>query len=504
MGRILRIAEEDNVAVAVEPIAAGAVVNEIRIECALQAGHKVALRPIRAGEPIVKYGFPIGVASRDIVAGDHVHVHNVDSILRQDFVPDERHSAGHSEPPGLGVNSKEASLTFQGFRRANGRIGIRNEIWILPTVGCVGRLCERIALAAREALAKGHDTIDGVYALTHPYGCSQLGDDLAATRRIVAALAAHPNTAGVLVIGLGCESNQLATLCAQLGPTCAERVEAFVAQEVEDELSEGLRRVAELARRADSDVRESLPLGELVLGMKCGGSDGLSGLTANPLVGRIADTLAAAGGTVLLSEVPEMFGAEPVLLGRAHNAQVADETVRMVNGFRDYFRSRGEPIDENPSPGNKAGGITTLAEKSLGCVQKGGHAPIMRVLQYGEVAPSRLGGVALVRAPGNDGVSSTAMVAAGAHLLLFTTGRGTPMGFPVPTVKISSNSDLARRKPYWIDFDAGPIAQGAASVESLGSALLAMVVDVASGRARTQNEIHGERDIAIWKDGVTL
>ncbi len=238
--------------------------------------------------------------------------------------------------------------------------------------------------------------------------------------------------------------------------------------------------------------------------MKCGGSDGLSGITANPLVGKIANRIAGAGGTVLLTEVPEMFGAEEVLLDRATSDGVAKNAIDMVNSFRAYFRKYNQPIDENPAPGNKAGGITTLAEKSLGCVQKGGDAPVAQVLAYGEQAPVGLGGIGLINAPGNDGVSSTAMVAAGAHILLFTTGRGTPLGFPSPTIKISTNSDLANKKPTWIDFDAGPIALGTSTFEELGAGLYKLVLDVASGRAQTKNERNGFREIAIWKDGVTL
>ena len=308
----------------------------------------------------------------------------------------------------------------------------------------------------------------------------------------------------MLILGLGCENNQMRLFLETLGPVEEQRVRYFNAQEVGDEVEEGVNAVRELAEYARQFKREPVSAAELVVAMKCGGSDGFSGITANPLVGRVADRISAAGGTVLLSEVPEMFGAEPVLLARATDANARHGVIDLVNCFRDYFRRYNQPIDENPSPGNKDGGITTLAEKSLGCVQKGGRAPVKRVLEYGEPAPTRLGGLALVNAPGNDGVSSTAMTIAGAHVLLFTTGRGTPMGFPAPTIKISSNSDIATRKPQWIDFDAGVLTDGSKSLDELGQDLTAFVLDVASGHKRTKNELNAYREIAIWKDGVTL
>jgi altronate hydrolase len=414
--------------------------------------------------------------------------------------PTTRAAGGAVASPATST-SPAANATFLGYRRANGRVGTRNEIWILTTVGCVNRTAERLARAAAEKFA---GRLDGVYAFTHPFGCSQLGDDLDNTRRVLASLITHPNAGGVLVLGLGCESNQLDRLLAEAGPVDRSRIRAFSAQACEDEEEEGLKALAELAEIAARDVRVPCPLASLVVGLKCGGSDGLSGITANPLVGKIANRIAASGGTVLLTEVPEMFGAEEVLLDRATSAGVAKSAIDMVNNFRAYFRKYNQPIDENPAPGNKAGGITTLAEKSLGCVQKGGDAPVAQVLAYGEAAPVGLGGIGLINAPGNDGVSSTAMVAAGAHILLFTTGRGTPLGFPSPTIKISTNSDLAVKKPSWIDFDAGPIALGTSSFEELAPKLFALVLDVASGRVQTKNERNGFREIAIWKDGVTL
>jgi altronate hydrolase len=500
MKSLLRINESDNVAVAMRPIAAAETVDDLTVLDAVPAGHKVALSAIPAGQPVVKYGYPIGIASTDIPRGAHVHAHNVSSALRGNLAD---MTFDQIARPATNAGSAAPSMTFDGFRRDDGRVGTRNEIWIVNTVGCVNHASERIAAAANKEL-KGSGKVEGVFAFPHPFGCSQLGDDLSHTQRVLAGLVNHPNAAAVLILGLGCENNQMKLFLEQLGPVQRQRVRYFNAQEVSDEVEEGVAAIRELAEYAARYQREPIDAAELVVGMKCGGSDGFSGITANPLLGRLADRLAAAGGTVLLSEVPEMFGAERILLERTENAKTFTATIDLVNHFREYFRRYNQPIDENPSPGNKDGGITTLAEKSLGCVQKGGHAPVKEVLAYGQAASSRLGGLALVNAPGNDGVSSTAMTVAGAHLLCFTTGRGTPMGFPAPTIKISTNSDLALRKPQWIDFDAGTLTSSARSIDELADEFLALVLDIASGRARTKNELNDYREIAIWKDGVTL
>ena len=497
MGIVLHIAERDNVVVALRAITAGTVVDGVTLASDVLAGHKIAMRPIPAGATVLKYGYPIGVATQDIAPGEHVHTHNLASTLREDFVP------SNHEPRARPLPAPAAAATFDGFRRADGRAGVRNEIWIVNTVGCVNNAAERIAAAARNELGD-FGGVDGVHAFPHQFGCSQLGDDLEQTQAILAGLVRHPNAGGVLILGLGCENNQMRAMLEAVGATSPDRVQYFNAQDVGDEIEEGIARIRQLAAVAGGQKREPISARELILGMKCGGSDGLSGITANPLVGRIANRVAAAGGTVLLTEVPEMFGAEELLFDRATSDGVAKNAIDMVNNFRAYFRRYNQPIDENPAPGNKAGGITTLAEKSLGCVQKGGDAPVAQVLAYGETAPVGLGGIGLVNAPGNDGVSSTAMVAAGAQLLLFTTGRGTPLGFPSPTIKISTNSDLAQKKATWIDFDAGPIALGTSTFEELEARLFSLVLDVASGRAQTRNERNGFREIAIWKDGVTL
>jgi altronate hydrolase len=376
-------------------------------------------------------------------------------------------------------------------------VGVRNEIWILPTVGCVARTAEKIARRGAERFA---GRVDGVFAFPHPFGCSQLGDDLDKTRALIAALATHPNAGGVLLIGLGCESNQLGPLIASMRGADAARVRSFAAQGVDDEVEAGVEALEALVAIAENDRRETVPLSSLTLGLKCGGSDGFSGLTANPLVGAASDWVTAAGGAAILTEVPEIFGAERILMARAANRAVFDDLVSLMNGFKRYFLDHGQRVDENPSPGNKEGGITTLEEKSLGAVQKAGAAPVSQVLRYGEQV--RAPGLAVLEAPGNDAVSSTALAAAGATIILFTTGRGTPLGFPTPTIKISSNSALAARKPHWIDFDAGCLLDGVDREAAAGD-LQKLILETASGRL-TRNESNDEREIAIWKNGVTL
>ncbi|HYE41956.1 MAG TPA: altronate dehydratase family protein [Caulobacteraceae bacterium] len=492
--RAHRIDPADHVATALADIAAGQAVEvggrRLVARADVPKGHKIAVEVVVAGERVLKFGHPIGVATDQIAPGDHVHVHNVRTAL----------GGGEAYTPPAAWTRPSVPVegpVFQGYRRADGRVGTRNEIWILCTVGCVANTARRIAEQAGRRFA---GRVDGVHAFPHPFGCSQLGDDLDGTRALLAALAAHPNAGGVLILGLGCESNQLAALLASMEGREPSRLRAFASQEVEDELEAGLAAVAELVAVAERDRREPRPLSDLVLGVKCGGSDGFSGLTANPLVGRLADRVAEAGGTPVLTEIPEIFGAERLLMQRATGPEVFDDLVELVNGFKRYFTDHGEPVSENPSPGNIAGGITTLEEKSLGAVQKGGHAPVAQVLRYGERA--RGPGLAVLEAPGNDAVSSTALTAAGCTVILFTTGRGTPLGFPVPTLKIASNSGLAARKPAWIDFDAGPIVEGE-PLDAAAGRLLDLVIATASGQP-VKAELNGEREIAIWKRGVTL
>ncbi len=490
----LRIAAHDDVAIALADLVVGSahLVGDQRIVLvdAVARGHKFAVHAIAAGAAVRKYGFPIGQARRAIAAGEWVHTHNLETALA---------GAGEYryEPDRAAAEVVAPARGFLGYRRADGRVGTRNEIWILCTVGCVANTARRIAEKAQAAFG---DRVDGIHAITHPFGCSQLGDDLDNTERVLASLARHPNAGGVLVVGLGCESLQMKRLLAAIGEVDPARLRTFNAQQSRDEVADGVAAVAELVTVAAHDARTPCPLSALAVGLKCGGSDAFSGITANPLVGRIADRVAAAHGTPILTEIPEIFGAEHLLMARARDAAVFEGIVGVVNDFKRYFLDHGQPVSENPSPGNIAGGITTLEEKSLGAVQKGGHATVTQVLRYGEQAHGE--GLALLEAPGNDAVSSTALVAAGATVLLFTTGRGTPLGFPVPTLKIASNSALAAAKPNWIDFDAGRVlADG--DVDAVADDLFDLVIATASGEA-ARNEINGEREIAIWKNGVTL
>jgi len=490
----LCIAAGDDVAVAVRDIDAGTQVSidgrSITLLQPIPRGHKFAIRDIATGSPIRKYGAPIGSALQDIATGAHVHSHNL--ATRLSGIDEYRYAGAQPDHAG-----RKFTRQFMGYRRADGRVGTRNEIWVLCTVGCVGRTAERIA---RVASTRFKGRVDGVFAFTHQFGCSQLGGDLDRTRNLIATLATHPNAGGVLILGLGCESNQLGRLLKEIPAAAQSRVRSFAAQQTGDETEEGLRVVEELVQIAEQDRREPFGLEALSIGLKCGGSDGFSGITANPLLGRIADRVTDSGGTAILTEIPEVFGAEQLLMERAASVDVFDGIVGVVNDFKQYFIRNEQPVSENPSPGNIAGGITTLEEKSLGAVQKGGHATVTQVLRYGERVHKP--GLALLEAPGNDGVSSTALVAAGANLLLFTTGRGTPLGFPVPTLKISSNSALAQSKPHWIDFDAGRMLSGASS-DDITDEFLDLIVATASGQL-ARNEVNEEREIAIWKDGVTL
>ena len=494
----VRVHDDDDVAVALRPLEAGerVIVGSYTVTTteAIGAGHKIALHALDVDESVHKYGVPIGRVTAPIAAGAWVHSHNLATRLTGAAA-----YVRHAHASGATQEAPTSIPSFDGYRRADGRVATRNEIWVLNTVGCVNTAAERIARAASERFA---GRIDGIHAFAHPYGCSQLGDDLKHTQAVLGGLLRNPNAGGALVLGLGCENNQLPAFLRAAAPSDSTRVRSFNTQDVQDEIEAGVQAIGELVDRLAEDRREPVPASALVLGHKCGGSDGFSGLSANPLLGRLADRVTSFGGTVVLTEVPEMFGAEQVLLNRTVSDEVFDDVTRMIDDFKAYFVRHDQPVYENPSPGNKAGGLTTLEEKSHGAIQKGGRAPVTGVLRYGQ--PVEGGGLRLLEAPGNDGVSSTAMISSGATMLLFTTGRGTPLGFPVPTLKVSSNSDIAKRKPHWIDFDAGGVLTGERSMEALTDDLLALVLDVASGRTMARNEEHGYREIAIWKHGVTL
>lgn len=495
MRKFLQIHPSDNVAVALEALNPGDVVaingTEITVKNAIETGHKFAIKNISINENIIKYGYPIGHATEDIPAGSHVHTHNVKTNLHDNLQYEYRPAKAASDIPA-------GDLQIRAYKRYDGNVGIRNELWIVPTVGCVNGQAQAIVDRVKKELDISH--IDDVRVYTHNYGCSQLGNDHINTQKALAALAKHPNAGGVLVLSLGCENNQQADFKKAMGEWDEERVRFLIAQDVEDEIETGFLLMKKLAERMKRDKREVLPLSHLKVGLKCGGSDGFSGITANPLVGRFSDWLIAQGGSTILTEVPEMFGAETILMNRADNEQVFDKTVALINNFKEYFRKYDQPIYENPSPGNKKGGITTLEDKSLGCTQKGGSATVVDVLDYTQ--PIMAKGLNLLNAPGNDLVAASSLALSGCQLVLFTTGRGTPFGSFVPTMKISTNSRLYNFKRNWIDFNAGTLLEDETMEDAL-QRLVNFITDVANGR-KLKHEITGFKEIAIFKTGVTL
>ena len=454
-------------------------INELdNVEVCLEDGHKYAIRDIKAGENVIKYGQPIGHATQNIAAGEHVHSHNLKTNL-----------SGTMEytynPVRYPMEHSGDIPTFLGYVRKNGQVGIRNDVWIVNTVGCVNKIAQTLAEKT------------GAKCFPHPFGCSQLGDDQSVTQQILKGMVEHPNAGGVLVLGLGCENNNISVFQKVLGTWDENRVKFLNCQDVSDEIGEGIRLIRQLQDYASQQKREPVSANRLVIGLKCGGSDGFSGITANPLVGRVCDRLTAMGASCVLTEVPEMFGAEHLLMQRCEDQEVFQKTVNLINDFKDYYTRHNQVIYENPSPGNKAGGITTLEEKSLGCIQKGGLSPVVDVLSYGDRVCKP--GLSLLNGPGNDIVAVTNLMAAGAHMVLFTTGRGTPLGGPVPTVKIATNHALAAHKSQWIDFDASGVLEG----NPLTEELLAYILEVAGGRP-ARNEENGCQEISIFKDGVTL
>lgn len=492
MKNTIVISPLDSVAVALVPLKKGEEHEGVTLLEDIEKGHKFALKPIKTGEKVIKYGEVIGRATKDIAVGEHIHSHNMATNLEGtlEYSYNKKDAA---------VLDKKTAPKVKVYERKNGDIGIRNELWVIPTVGCVNAQAKVIV----EQFNKKHpdaEGIDGVFTYTHPYGCSQIGEDHERTRMILQRMVKHPNAGGVLVLGLGCENNRMDVFKETLGDYDAERTEFLIAQDVEDEIAEGVARLEKLYEKAKNDKRVEKDMSCLKVGLKCGGSDGLSGITANPLVGRFSDFMAAIGGTSVLTEVPEMFGAEQLLMDRAQDEATFGKIVKLVNGFKEYYQKHDQPVYENPSPGNKAGGITTLEDKSLGCTQKSGSSVVRDVLFDGDKLTAH--GLNLLNGPGNDMVAVTNLASAGCHIVLFTTGRGTPFGGFVPTIKISTNSDLAARKKNWIDFNAGSIVTGDTFEQKLEE-LVKLVADTASGK-KTVNERYNSREIAIFKTGVTL
>lgn len=495
MLKYIQINPIDNVAVAVTDLNADEALSiagkKIILQKNIPAGHKIALQDFNKGDLIIKYGSPIGHATETIVSGDWVNEKNIKTNLEglQDY---------EFNPQPVPELKSGEDITFKGYRRKNGDVAIRNEIWIVPTVGCVNGIATQLAtMLQKETQNVG---VDAIVAYPHNYGCSQLGDDHENTRKILRDIVLHPNAGGVLIVGLGCENNQISAFQELLGEFDEDRIRFIETQKVDDEIEAGMLLLREIYDLACKDQRVDIPLSELRIGLKCGGSDGFSGITANPLLGVLSDFLVAQGGTTVLTEVPEMFGAETILMNRSESKDIFEKTVHLINDFKSYFIENKQPIYENPSPGNKAGGISTLEEKSLGCTQKAGSSAVKDVLLYGERLVTK--GLNLLSAPGNDLVASTALAASGCHMVLFTTGRGTPFGTFVPTVKISTNSNLYIHKPNWIDFNAGTLLDGE-SMETLSKQFVQFIIDIASG-ALTNNERSNYREIAIFKTGVTL
>ena len=493
MKTYLQIHPDDNVAVALAPLSAGTLITldgcTLTLAEDIPQGHKFALKDIPKGAAVIKYGCPIGNASENIHPGSWIHTHNIRTGLGDLLT--------YTYDPHVTVPAPSEERYFNGFRRKDGRAGVRNELWIIPTVGCVNNVATTLERQAQHLVC---GTVEAVAAFPHPYGCSQMGDDQEHTRQILADLIRHPNAGGVLVLGLGCENSNIDVLKKYIGPYDPDRVKFLVCQESDDEIADGLALLGQLAGYAGMFSREPISCSELIIGMKCGGSDGLSGITANPAVGAFSDLLISKGGTTILTEVPEMFGAETQLMNRCENEELFQKTVRLINDFKEYFQSHGQTIYENPSPGNKKGGISTLEDKSMGCTQKSGTAPVCGVLAYGEPVKER--GLNLLSAPGNDLVASTALAASGAHIVLFTTGRGTPFASPVPTVKISTNNRLYEKKQNWIDFNCGTLVEGETLTE-VRDRFFDYVLSVASGE-QVKSEKAGFHDMAIFKQGVTL
>jgi len=520
--KYIKINPADNVAVALQDLQQGEVVEGIVLQMAVPRGHKIVLKSLKAGDNVIKYGYPIGHVTKDAPMGtmvDHSCIKtNLDGLLEYKYepifdTPSQTKTFCAENAQKVLSDSGVKEYTFKGYRRSDGQVGVRNQIWVIPTVGCVNGICEEIVRRFKEEIAgqAGNDdsrharpdrasSVDAIVAFPHNYGCSQLGGDHENTRTILKDMVHHPNAGGVLVVSLGCENNQLDAFRELCGPVDESRVRMFITQKVKDEVEFGLQQLREIYAVASKDVREDVPVSELRVGLKCGGSDGLSGITANPLLGVFSDWIVEQGGTTVLTEVPEMFGAETILMNRCQDEATFEKTVHLINDFKEYFMKQGMPVYENPSPGNKAGGISTLEEKSLGCTQKCGKSIVRGVLKYGERLQVK--GLNLLSAPGNDLVASTALASAGCQIVLFTTGRGTPFGSFVPTMKISTNTPLFENKPNWIDFNAGVLAQDEPMAE-VAACFRDYVLAVASGEP-VNNEKNGYRELAIFKQGVTL
>lgn len=496
MKEFIKINTSDNVVIALKNYKKGETItldgDSLILLEDVSKGHKIALGNIEKDEDIIKYGMPIGHAITPVKKGEWIHTHNIKTNLKDlsDYIYNPKF-----QDRVLDLEKRSVEV----YKRKNGDVGIRNELWIVPTVGCVNGIAQLIKDEFLNEI--GDIQIDNINVLTHNYGCSQLGEDHINTRVILQNTVKHPNAGGVLVLGLGCENNQIGEFEKTLGEYDKDRVKFLVTQDIEDEVEAGKNILLKLYEKMLQDKRESVSLSEINFGLECGGSDGLSGITANPMLGEFSDYIVAQGGTTVLTEVPEMFGAETLLMKRCKNEEVFKKCVSLINDFKEYFIKNDQEIYENPSPGNKAGGITTLEDKSLGCTQKSGVSQVVDVLKYGEVLKEK--GLNLLSAPGNDSVATTALASAKCHMVLFTTGRGNPYGGYVPTVKISTNSELYNKKRRWIDFDAGRLVSEDITMDELLEEFIEYIIEVINGK-KVNNELNRFQEIAIFKSGVML
>lgn len=511
---LIRLAPGDNVAVAVQALPAGTPLRAVvpgasllRAAEPIPAGHKMALAAINPGGLIIKYGQPIGVATAPIGPGAHVHVHNLAAGGATGPGAESSPSPSPSPSPSSvpGVQARQA--TFKGFRRADGRVGTRNYLGVLSSVNCSATVARLIADAAAP-MATSFGQVDGIVALSHGTGCGLVdgAEGHANLQRVLWGFARHPNFAGILLVGLGCEVNRLDFLLEAYGLERGPRLQTLDIQALggtRRTVEAGCTILGEMLPVADAARRETVPASELTVALQCGGSDAFSGVTANPALGAATDRLVQQGGTAILAETPEIYGAEALLTRRAARPEVAGRLLERIAWWQEHVARHGGSLDNNPSPGNRQGGITTILEKSLGAAAKAGSTPLMEVYRYAEPVGAR--GLVFMDSPGYDPCSVTGQIAGGATLVAFTTGRGSVSGFkPAPCLKLASTSDLCRRLPEDIDIDCGPILDGT-SVEDLGSRIFARMLDAASGeRTCSERQGFGDHELVPWPIGAVL
>jgi len=503
MPAFLRLSPNDDVLIATRDIAAGTALPDMpgAASASIPAGHKAAASDIAAGSPVRRYNQIIGFATRDIRAGEHVHLHN---MAMRDFERDHAFCADVKPQRPM-----SETLTFNGIVRSDGQVATRNYIGVISSVNCSATVCRQIADAFRGDALRDYPNVDGVVSITHKSGCGMAsqGEAVDLLRRVTAGYLRHPNFAAVLFIGLGCESNQVSALLGAENLAESDRLRAMTIQELggtRSTIERGIALVRELLPTANAVRREPVPVSHITVGLQCGGSDGYSGITANPALGAAMDLLVAHGGTAILSETPEIYGAEHLLTRRAVSREVGEKLVARIRWWEDYTQRLGGEMNNNPSPGNKAGGLTTILEKSLGAVAKAGSSNLADVVEYAQ--PVTAHGLVFMDTPGYDPVSATGQVAGGANLICFTTGRGSVYGCkPAPSLKLATNSLMYRRMSEDMDINCGTILEGGMSVQQAGEQIFRRIIEVASG-GRTMSEMHGfgEDEFAPWILGPTM